>query len=69
MATDEDLSQIKDSNVNCDTESTVNCDVKEEESHSSMKYVPFNSHRLRRPSLRAKFGKLMHQPSMHEGEV
>ena len=59
MATDEDLPQIEvETRAVADTEQTNKCDVEEEESHSSMKCAPHNSHGLRRPSPRAKLGKL-----------
>ena len=70
MATDEDLPQIEVEAVVADTKQTGNCtcDVKEKQSHSSMKYVPFSSRGLRRPSLRAKIWQA-HLSSMHEGKV
>jgi hypothetical protein len=58
MATGKDLPQIEARDLAADAEQT--CDEKEEESHLSINYAPYNSDELhnRYTSLRDKLGKL-----------
>ena len=56
MATDKDLPQIEVEVLAADEQSI--CDEKEEESHSSIKYVSYSNDELRNSSQRAKHGKL-----------
>ena len=56
MATDKDLPQIEVEVLAADEQSI--CDEKEEESHSSIKYVSYSNDELHNSSQRAKHGKL-----------